>query len=331
MITKLATQAALSALLLTLCTPTPADTFTAQFENDLWGSGSDQHYTHGSRFSWVTENRIGPVSTLASKVPWMPSLDPQTQEIRFSLSLGQNIFTPEDITEPALIEDDRPYAGWLYLAGGVILRQDKGTHRQLDAVELSLGVVGPSSHSDDVQREVHKLIDSPRPQGWQHQLQNEPGFIVQYDRQWQFATNALSLEVDSIPHLGGALGNVYTYLSSGITFRLGQNLNMDFGPPLIRPNLPGSGYFEYQHRAWGWYLFAGIDGRALARNIFIDGNSFKSSHRVKREPYVLDAQFGAVLMVSKVRISFTNVFRSKEFIGQQTPSEFGALSLSMQF
>lgn len=322
---------AVLCLWLASLSPAGADTLTAQFENDLWGSGSDKNYTHGSRFSWVTDNQLRAVKSLAKRIPWMPALDQQTRDIRFSVALGQNIFTPEDISRADLITDDRPYAGWLYLAGGVIRRENKGGFRQLDALELNLGVVGPAAHADDVQTQFHKLIDTNEPRGWGNQLRNEPGVILQYDRQWQFPFAPAGLEMDATPHLGGALGNIYTYLAGGLTLRLGSNLRIDFGPPLIRPSLPGSGYFEPRNGDWGWYLFIGQEGRAVARNIFLDGNSFQSSHGVKRKPLVLDTQVGAVLMVSHWRFSFTNVFRSLEFEGQDTPSEFGAVSASFLF
>ena len=41
--------------------------------------------------------------------------------------LGQSIFTPEDITNPNLIVNDRPYAGWLYFGIGLIKRHKSGS------------------------------------------------------------------------------------------------------------------------------------------------------------------------------------------------------------
>jgi lipid A 3-O-deacylase len=79
------------------------------------------------------------------------------------------------------------------------------------------------------------------------------------------------LEFDVIPHFGGSLGNVFTYAAAGFTVRLGSDLDQDFGPR-IRPSLPGGGYFRAQ-KGFNWYLFAGLEGRAGLRNIFLDGNT----------------------------------------------------------
>jgi len=327
-----------AALLLFIAPSVYAGQITAQFENDLWGSGEDQHYTHGSRISWSSDNELGLVQRLtrraARSVPWMPELDDQFKDVRFNAAVGQNIYTPEDISVTGLVADDQPYAGWLYLAAGAVVQQQKPGYRQIDSFELNLGVVGPSARAEQVQREVHKLIDSPLPQGWDNQLRDEPGIVLIYDRQWAIALNdatADRVEWDLTPHLGGALGNVFTHAAGGLTLRMGRNLAMDYGPPTIRPSKPGSNFFSVSHGQWGWYLFAGIEGRAVGRNIFLDGNTYKSSHRVHRNTWVADGQIGAVVMFSRVRVAFTNVFRSKEFNGQQTPSEFGAISVTFSY
>lgn len=65
--------------------------------------------------------------------------------------------------------------------------------------------------------------------------------------------------------------------------RLGQRLPLDYGPPRIQPSLPGSGFFVPPQDRFGWYLFAGVEGRAVARNIFLDGNTFRDSRSVDKE------------------------------------------------
>ena len=112
--------------------------------------------------------------------------------------------------------------------------------------------------------------------------------------------------------------------------RLGRRLPHDYGPPRIQPSLPGSGFFVPQN-GFGWYLFAGVEGRAVARNIFLDGNTFRDSRSVDKEPLVGDLQFGFALTWSDVRLGYTHVLRTREFKTQGKTSEFGAVSLSIQF
>ena len=203
--------------------------------------------------------------------------------------------------------------------------------KRLDSLELNVGVVGPASFAKETQSFVHDLVGSPKPAGWRHQLHNELGVMLIYDRQWQaqYLSEVWGMGVDLTPHVGGTLGNVLTSLSCGTTLRFGRDLPSDYGPPSIRPSLPGSGFFRPTQN-FGWYLFAGVEGRYVAHSIFLDGNTFRNSHSVDREPWVGNVQVGLVLTWGEVRLSFTNIFRSNEFAEQKTSTEFGSISLSLR-
>lgn len=312
--------------------PDPAWIVTLQFSNDIFG-GSDRHFTHGTRFSALSPDDSVPdfIEDAAKALP----LFPEDGNLRVTYSLGQEIFTPERIEERDLIEDDRPYAGWTYFGVGLV--SENGD--QLDNLELNVGMIGPASLADKTQIEYHKLIDVQVPEGWENQLENEPGVVLYYERKWRNLWGVTisdlpvldELALDLTPHLGGALGNVYTYGAGGVTLRLGEDLPDDYGPPRLRPSLPGSDYFRPDD--WfGWYFFAGIEGRVVARNIFLDGNTFRDSHSVDKYPLVGDLQAGlAITLGERVRLAYTHLWRSREFREQDAPNQFGTLSLSVRF
>ncbi|MEQ8369691.1 MAG: lipid A deacylase LpxR family protein, partial [Alphaproteobacteria bacterium] len=249
-------------------------------------------------------------------------------DVRFTVSAGQNMYTPADISLRHPPATDRPYAGWTYGSIGIVSE----TGRRLDQLELALGIVGPQSYAEHTQAFVHDLIGSQEPNGWDTQLRNEPGLVLTYQRSARayFAESAGHLGFDVTPHAGAALGNVFTYASGGLTLRVGEDLPLDYGPPRIQPSLPGSGFFRPAPGAT-WYVFAGVEGRAVARNIFLDGNSFRSGPHVDRHPLVGDFQFGFVLTWNAVRFSYTNVIRTPEFKNQTERDDFGAVSISVQF
>ena len=312
--------------------PDEAGILSVQVENDLWGNGTDRHYTHGTRISYLSNEETP--AWLKRAVAYVPVFN-QGGHLRTSYAIGQSIFTPEDIARKDLVEDERPYAGWLYGAIGLIsdhrVRDGRLHSGRLDSLELNLGVIGPSALAEDTQSIVHKIIGSPQPEGWRHQLRDELGIMLVYDRQWQarYVSEFYGLGADLTPHVGGTLGNVMTSVSCGTTLRFGLDLPSDYGPPSIRPSLPGSGFFR-PTGDFGWYLFAGLEGRFVAHSIFLDGNTFRSSHRVDRKPWVGDLQVGLVLTWKDVRLSFTNIFRSDEFAEQKSPTEFGSISLSFR-
>lgn len=301
-------------------------TLSFVLENDLFYN-VDRHYTNGVRLVWVPDRKaVTPkwARKAASLVPWFPAKG----QIRPGYALGQSMFTPDKITvaDPPL--RTRPYAGWLY--GTIGLGVESG--RQLDQFGITLGMVGPASLAEESQKTVHKAIGSDEPKGWDTQLRNEPGVVLTYQRSWRgLATKTYwNNELDLAPHMGGALGNVFTYANAGVTMRYGRRLPNDYGPPRIQPGLPGTADFS-PLADFGWYLFAGIDGRVVARNIFLDGNSFRDSRSVDKYPLVGDLQFGLVLDWRDVRLSYTHVLRTREFRTQKAADDFGAISVSVKF
>jgi len=182
-----------------------------------------------------------------------------------------------------------------------------------------------------VQNGVHELINVANSDGWDNQLDNEPGLMLIGERRWRTAPlDVMGLKLDVIPHLGGSIGNVMTFAGAGAMIRIGQELDVDFGPPLIRPSLSGLAAVEKQAE-FAWYVFAGAQGRAVARDIFLDGNTFSSSHSVDKKVFVGDFQFGAAAIYRGVRLAITQVYRTREFKQQRQADRFGAISLSVRF
>jgi lipid A 3-O-deacylase len=300
-------------------------TFSSLIENDTI-AGTDRHYTNGLEFSYLSE-QDAVADSLRPGLAVMPGIT-QRDVLRYGITLGQQIFTPEntDATDPQ--RDERPYAAWLYLGLGFIA--DHGT--QLDTWALNLGVVGPSAHGEQVQNEFHRLIGADQAQGWDNQLRDEVGVQLLYDHRWrnvwQRKVNRVGLDLS--PHLGFSLGNVATYASGGMTLRIGTDLRADYGAPRIRPSLPGSSFFE-PTVGFSWYGFVGADARAVAHNIFLDGNTSKDSLSVERKAFVLDTQAGIAIVWNRTRITYTYVLRTEEYDGQGQPDRFGSLSFSWRF
>ncbi len=309
-------------------------TFTFQYENDIF-TGEDNHYTNGVRLSYTSPRLREQISWAADALEWLYPFDPGA-DARLRVSLGQNMYTPGDIEVSELIPDDRPYAGWLYagVALNVETTQDLfGTrYKSLDTLEVELGVVGPWSLAEETQKFVHEIIGSPEPEGWDNQLENEPGLLIVLERKLRTPPLSLGrLQTDAIPFLSVSLGNIETSASLGGIVRLGQGLEVDFGPPMIRPNLAGRTFFERVPRPFNWYVFAGAEGRLVAQDIFLDGNTFRDSHSVDKKHTVGTFQAGAAASYKDVRLTFSYIVRSVEFEGQDSPDRWGAVSVSYRF
>lgn len=313
--------------------PAKQDTIVSlTLENDSLGNGRDGNYTSGVRFSYLNLNaELPPIAyTIAD---YIPTFD-LNESSSVYYSLGHNIFTPNDITDPTPPPSERPYAGYAY--GSIGLVTVTGDH--VDDVEATLGIVGPWAFGEEIQKFVHSDIfpNAPTPEGWDFQLDNEPALMIGWQRRYPeyFEQEFFGLNFRAEPNFGVTLGNVYTYASTGVNFRLSPDSERwTDAPPRVRPAIPGTGYFEVpEDKLFSWYLFAGLDARAMARNIFLDGNTFSNSRSVDKNWLVGDANVGIATTFNQFRVSYTLNYRTEEYNGQRDSNAiFGAVNVSYRF
>ena len=313
-----------------------AGVFTLYYENDFFG-GQDRHYTNGFKFSWLSGDLSdwGQTGWRQSVIDRLPFVNGQDTQKNFGLAFGQFMYTPQDISRVPPDPADRPYAGWSYLE----LTFAAKTAKVMDSLSIQMGMVGRASQADEFQRAIHKWLSDEEPLGWDYQLQNEFGMNIIYERKWRLYARAFdeSVGADLIPHAGFSLGNVDTFANAGFTLRLGFNLPSDFGVSTIRgaslPNGPidDSDPRVSPHRNWSFFVFGGGDGRAVARNIFLDGNTFRESASVDKKPFVGDAFYGVGIIAGRWQLTYMNAVRSLEFEGQQGKNYYGSIMLSYTF
>lgn len=308
---------------------TDASRFTFVFENDaLAPARTDQWYTQGILASHLS----GPVE--ASGFDWLfPAMlaDPAAPHTRkIEKLIGQSIFTPANTQISPPDPADRPYAGWLYVGAGLYQETNRN---QLDHFELLAGVVGPAALGSEMQGAIHGLLGQSNSAGWAYQLGNEPGVVLSWDHRWRMEKPAGGgLGFDAIPEVGVSVGNVFTYAEAGMMVRFGQNLGADYGPARVRPALSGTTWFDAGQLdgPYGWYVFAGAQGRAVARDVFLDGSTFASSPRVTKNPLVGDLSAGlSVFWSDAAKLDFAVTWRSPEFVGGGA-SQFGGLNLTVR-
>lgn len=298
-------------------------------ENDSIGSQTDNNYTSGVRFNYTDVGGDFPElsRTIDKIVPTFKIND--TTALYYSF--GQNLYSPRDTARRTPNLNDRPWAAFLYGSMGMVTLTDN----HLDEVEATLGVIGPAALGKQTQRFVHKYVtDSPEPKGWANQLENEPAAILAWQRSWpMFVNGHVGKNFWSIkPYTGVTLGNVYTYGDVGIGMRLSPaDSKWQDMPVRVRPAMPGTGIYEVPENKWSWAVFSGVEARAVARDIFLDGNSFSSSYSIDKKPLVMDATAGVAFTYQQYRLTYSLVYRTKEFYKQTDPQVFGAVSGSVRF
>jgi hypothetical protein len=314
-------------------------TFSFYFENDLF-TGTDRYYTNGIKLGWTSADLEKFADTpyasaflpLIDRIPYINSPDYQKN---LAFSLGQNMYTPDNTEATERLDHDRPYAGWLYLGLGFIWKNAEVRN----SLVLDLGVVGSWSYAEEAQRLVHEARGLAVPRGWDNQLHNELGVVAVYERTWRWPKHErrVGLDWEFLPHLGAAVGNVYTFANLGGEMRVGLNLPDDFGTAGIGPGATTSTPVERgqsaerAHFDLGLYVFARADGRAVARNIFLDGNTFGHSASVDHKPLVADLSVGTSINYHNTKLTYAVTYRTEEFEDQVEGSLFGSITLNWTF
>jgi hypothetical protein len=313
----------ISALLLIIIPGARADhgwereTVAVLWDNDAT-YGTDRHYTQGAQLTYYSADNALP-AWMQKISDALPSVGFETEARKWGLNIGQQIFTPSDLNTGRLLEDDRPYAAWLF-AGLKLQRRGPGSFGwpAMETIRLEAGVIGPEALGREAQRIVH-LVE---PEGWRNQLRTEPGFLLYYDRRYLYRQplNERNWICDLLPYLNLAAGNIATYGGIGANAGIGWNIPNEFETAKTPSAL-----------AYGWYFFMGLEGRAIARNIFLDGNTIRSSHHVDKKALVGDFRAGLTVALKRFEVTLFQTFRSREFKGQKHNDSFGSLMLVVKF
>ncbi len=298
---------------------------SVRWENDLFG-GTDRFYTDGVALG-VTHTGPSWVDPLVDWLPWGEG----RRTVGYDLT--QAMLTPADTSRPVPDLTDRPYAGILSFGISLHVAGSNSCH----GLRLVAGVVGPWSFAEETQREVHRLVGSGLPEGWSHQLKNEPLLDLAYEYRHRFRMagrrEAWLLEV--LPAAGGAVGNALTQLQLGGLVRFGYNVPDDFGVALVRGfgqmPPPKRGQLSEKSSDWGFSLYCGGFGNLVLQDITLDGNLWHDGPGVDKRLLVPAGGLGMSVGNRRFLAAFTYVFWGEEFNGQKEHSEFGAIALSYFF
>ena len=307
--------------------------FSVLIENDTI-TGSDNNYTNGMGFSWTT-NEVGNYDSDGFIRKWtefwsfLPFVDPGDSQTYASWTLGQEMHTPDDISDPNPPLGDQPYAGVLYVDSILHARKGRWGH----AWSLRLGVVGPSSQADLVQKEFHELSGAQEPMGWDTQLPDEPIVNVSYTAGYLLTEGRLGTANWRIVPMGGiSLGNYATALSAGLYTELGWNLSQALGTSTLRSGLDtaltaGAGPQEFSSLS----LFAGFGGNAIAHYLPLDGTVFRDSRSVGSDSFVGAVTGGVSFRRGRFVASLSVSYSTDTFAGEREDVSFGALNLAWSY
>lgn len=298
--------------------------FNVFFENDLF-STTDSQYSSGEKFSLIYHvlNPSNPLYDLLY-------LDYGVTDEYVSFSVVNQMYTPVDLRQEALIEDDRPYAGWTYLEYGV----HKSSKTNLRSLYLHVGMIGPASKTEEIQKIIHDVTNSTSPKGWDNQLENELGVNLKYVQKWRFLPDEVgSFQSSFIPFVQADLGNVSIKATSGVSARFGWNIPKDFGVSTIDAGgevgvLVLDDCRNIRKGDWSFSFNLNGYGSVVARDIFLDGNTFRDSHSVDKENFVAYLGFGFTARYKNFVVDFIQTKSTPKFKQEESIHTVGTVVVS---
>lgn len=293
------------------------------WHNDLFAGKDGGGYTNGAYVSWYDVSNEGEKASgpplLTRPLVWMLTDDPEFTVAEYTL--GQTMITPKDISKPHPDPNDAPYAGLLFLRTAFTSVHEN----YADTISTTIGIVGPASGAEKTQKMIHKMTGSTRPQGWDYQLKNEPVARLTRARVWRIA-DPNQPYVDAV-FLGNLnVGNMESSVGTGVLFRVGTGLEKSFASAAQitgRINNPVA-------VDGGRYTYLGITLSYVHNQIFVNGNTFRSSPAgdLRHEQYSLIAGFAYSWSNFNLGLGYQN---GSSLDRHSTSREsFGAVTLGMR-
>jgi len=299
-----------------------------QTENDA-DFRDDAAYSYGSGLSILFYRK-----DINSSLFYIPFSSYKGGDDYISFGFSHQLYTPEDFENPNLIEDDRPYAGYMYLQLGLY----KSLNNTLTSLNIQVGIVGPSSQMESVQKIIHDLIGSPEPMGWQYQIKDEPIFQLNFSQKKYYnLDNIFGFGYNSsiLPEYGFDFGNASTKLYVSTLFRWGKGVPHDYGAYTIDntsySKIPLKSEVVHYNKKWKYYFNFSLKTNLIAKNIFLDGNTFKESHSVRKNYFTLETGYGLSFVYDHFSIDYLRRHTSKEFQSQKKLYSYGSLLFSYAY
>lgn len=324
--------------LLPLCALTlQADQVSVQWYNDVF-AGTDRHFTNGISVSWLDDtfrskedNRSNSYSALLFDIAnFLPFTTMDTlRQHNTGMSLTQIMITPADLTQTTPQYDDIPYTGYLALSFYLFEWDDVS----FDEYRMEVGIVGPQSGAEWLQKTIHRSIGSEEPQGWDTQMgpQLTVNALFRHgEKNWQHHYK-YGVSTDWFNHVGFQAGNFTTNGFGGTMWRIGQNYinNFNVNYPYFKEDAT---LLELQkaHHGIGWSFSVGATAEILAYSYILD-EAKKRGYQFDRNLFTFSTYLGTSIYVEGQKVTFFYQSQSPYLREERQIDSFGGFKFAFQF
>ena len=280
------------------------------YENDYF-SLTDEYYTQGINIEFV--------NPLLAKSPLSKILlGSKNKPTKYGIAVESLGYTPTSTGHDEILYGDRPFAGVLFLKSFAILNDSVHHYRITSA--LSIGVIGPSAGTEEMQKAIHKWIGDLSPQGWDHQVHED--VVLNYQADYEHQLLAYKNAFCMTGKAGGQIGTLTDKLYGSTTFMAGF-----FDNPFQT--------FSKRKHGFQVYLYDEPQFSVIGYDASLEGGVFNRS-----SPYTIAAgdikravfqnNFGIVFKIKGIYAEYFQSFLSKEFATGGT-HRWGGIRIGVAF
>ena len=253
---------------------------------------------------------------------------PRTQKAIMRYEIGQMIFNPYkySVTDPEFM--DRPFAGYLFakVTRSRFFKNDANLR-----YGIMVGVLGPASGAQAVQRKYHNLINIYEVRGWDYQLKSEASANLQAQYSHPLAGRpAKGVAADLHAVTSGSLGNAFTNATMGVLFRVGF---IEHAEESVQWNsrLHHSGpTYLHKHE---FFLFFKPEAMFQAYNATLQGGLFREDKGpvlAELNPWMYQHRIGMMYAGRSLSASFAIVHRTREAKHMYRKENYGSIGIALR-
>lgn len=311
-----------------------SDIWTVSHDNDFMFD-SDDRYTGGFFVSWSGDEYaksepgsyyrtyIETMNTLAGLLPLMEMEDKQKIA---SISLMEIMITPDDIESSVPVYDDVPYSGTLALHFSLFAWNDT----ELDDFHVGIGVVGPSSGAEQIQKGIHTLTGNTDPAGWDHQLGNHLIFNLGYLHGVRSYETQLTdtVKMEWFNSYFADIGNYYIGAGAGTLLRIGSNVPRNFDVSSALMSMSPTHHIDFKRalKGWGWAVKLGVYVNAMGYS-YLNEEAERRGYAVEDSKWLIIEEVGFDIYYDDLQVSI-EVYHPRVGSEFQSASSWGRINFT---
>lgn len=245
-------------------------------------------------------------------------------------NLGMKMYTPKEGDAPRIIDQDRPFAGYLFGSGFIHHFYKNESVLKYGA---TFGIIGPASGVGKAQMKIHKFFSFYDPEGWEYQIKN----LLALNTHFMFSKKIIRfcgnrIDLNSFVQIN--VGTVETNAGFGLMNRLSIFAMRKVNRSTIFGGLADITTTRKSQINSEFFLFV----RPLLIYRFYDatiqGSMFnqKSPITYEIEPVLFSLETGIMFQLNRFNLKYSVTFNSQELLNDKVKRQtYGTINLSYVF